>query len=224
MIWLGLPVVIFGSGGISKESYYLLEEINRVNNIKVFNFLGFIDNNIDDVGKKVINSYKIICCDNEFKDYIKNFNVLGAIIPQGDPNLKLKIVAKLSSLNNVVYPNIIHPNVTLDKNSLNMGMGNIITSGVSLTCNIKLGDFNLINLNCTIGHDVEISNYNVINPGVTVSGNVKIRNNCLVGTGANVLQGIKINDNAIIGAGAVVTKDVQNNTTVVGVPAKCISK
>ena len=224
MSWLGLPVVIFGSGGISKESYYLLEEINKASNTKIFNFLGFIDKNINDVGKEIINFYKIICCDSEFKDYIQNFDVVGVIIPQGSPSLKFKIAAGLCGLQNVVYPNIIHPNVTLDKNSINLGMGNIITAGVSLTCDINMGNFNLINLNCTIGHDVEISNYNVINPGVTISGNVSINNNCFVGTGANILQGIEINDNAIIGAGAVVTKDVQNNTTVVGVPAKCIPK
>lgn len=220
-IWSGLPVVIFGSGGISKESYFLLEEINRANNTKIFNFLGFIDKN---VGEEVINSYKVICWDSDFKDYIRDFPVIGAIIPQGEPNLKSKIVAKLGNIPNVVYPNLIHPNVTLEIDSVCLGMGNIITSGVNMTCDINLGDFNLINLNCTVGHDVKISNYNVINPGVTISGNVDIGNNCLLGTGANVLQGIKINNNATVGAGAVVVKDVEAGVTVVGVPAKCISK
>ncbi len=222
MIWSGLPIVIFGSGGISKEIYYLIREINQSNNIDVFNFLGFVENQSSEIGKEVINLYKVISSDDLFEEYAKKWDVLGVVIPQGDPKIKEIIFRKIQHIKNIVYPNVIHPNVTLDKDSVTLGIGNLLTSGVRLTCNINIGDFNLINLNCTIGHDVKIKNYNVINPGVAISGNVQIENNCMVGTGANILQGISINDNAIVGAGAVVTKNVEKEKTVVGVPAKSI--
>ena len=41
----------------------------------------------------------------------------------------------------------------------------------------------------------------------------------LIGAGTKVLGPILIGDNAKIGAGAVVLKDVENGTTVVGIPA-----
>ena len=46
----------------------------------------------------------------------------------------------------------------------------------------------------------------------------------MIGAGAKVLGPIKIGDNSKIGAGAVVLHDVQNNKTVVGIPAKEICK
>ena len=41
-----------------------------------------------------------------------------------------------------------------------------------------------------------------------------------IGAGATVIDKINIGDRVTVGAGAVVTKGVQNNITVVGVPAK----
>lgn len=224
MLWLGLPIVIFGTGGISKEVYHLIEEINKVNNIDVFNFLGFVEGEVSGVENEVINSYKVVSSDNGFEEYSRKYDILGVVIPQGNSKTKEKIFNKIKHIKNIVYPNIIHPNVTFDKKSLNLGVGNIITSGVRLTCDIKIGNFNLINLNCTIGHDVQIGSYNIINPCATISGNVKINNNCLVGTGANILQGLSIDNNVNVGAGAVVIKNVQKEKTVVGVPAKNIIK
>lgn len=47
---------------------------------------------------------------------------------------------------------------------------------------------------------------------------------CRIGAGAIMLPGVKIKNNSQVGAGAVVTKDVEKNTTVMGVPAKEVSR
>jgi hypothetical protein len=39
MVWKGLPLAIFGSGGISKEVYCLIKEITNINN-KILILLG----------------------------------------------------------------------------------------------------------------------------------------------------------------------------------------
>lgn len=44
----------------------------------------------------------------------------------------------------------------------------------------------------------------------------------MIGTGAKILGPIKIGDNVKIGACAVVLKNVENNCTVVGIPARKI--
>lgn len=46
-----------------------------------------------------------------------------------------------------------------------------------------------------------------------------IGNNVMVGSGAKVLGPIKIGNNVKIGANAVVLKNVEDNVTVVGMPA-----
>ena len=50
----------------------------------------------------------------------------------------------------------------------------------------------------------------------------KIGNNCLIGMNSIILPGVLIGNHVIVGAGAVVTKNVENNSVVVGNPAKVI--
>ncbi len=54
----------------------------------------------------------------------------------------------------------------------------------------------------------------------TIYAPVVIGDRCWIGAGACILPGVRVGNNAIIGAGAVVLSDVQESTTVVGVPAK----
>lgn len=224
MKWNGLPVVIFGSSGISKETFHIIKEINMVNNVKVYDFLGFIEDNESKIGNEVIHGYKVIAHDSNFWEFSGMFSVLGVVIPIGIPKIKSLIYNKICSIDNLVFPNIIHPKVHYDSKSVLLGHGNIIAAGTSLTCNIEIGNFNLINLNTTIGHDTKIGNFNVINPITSISGNVNIKDSCLIGTGANILQQLTIKSNGTVGAGAVVLSDVEDSDTVVGIPAKSIKK
>ncbi|MDD4781080.1 MAG: NeuD/PglB/VioB family sugar acetyltransferase [Tissierellia bacterium] len=222
MKWNGLPLLIFGSGGVSKETYNLVKQINQNNIEKVYDFLGFVEDEKDKIGNKIIGGYEVVTCDDEVIKYASQFPVIGIVIPIGNPKIKSIIYNKINNIKNAVYPNLIHPSVKYDSENINLGKGNILTAGVNITCDVKIGDFNLINLNSTIGHDTQIGDFNVINPLVAVSGNITIKNVCMIGTGAKILQQLTIADNVIVGAGAVVVKDVDENSTVVGVPAKPI--
>lgn len=222
MEWNGLPIVVFGSGGISKETYFIIQEINNYNNFQVFNFLGFVEDDYSKVGNDVIHGYKVITSDREFSGLAEAYPKLGVVIPIGNPKVKSIIYNEIKKISNIVFPNIIHPNVTFDRRSVTLGYGNVITSGANLTCNISIGNFNLVNLNTTVGHDTIIGDFNVFNPLVAISGDIKIKDLCLIGTGAKVLQQLTINQGATIGAGAVVVKDVEEFSTVVGIPAKRI--
>ena len=215
--WEGMPIVIFGSEGISRETLNIIEDINRYNNFPVYNFLGFIEDDSSKIGINK-NGYRIISSDQEFEIFATNFKILAVVIPLGTPKIKQKIYDNISFMENLIYPNIIHPTVNL-RESIKLGFGNIITAGVRMTTEITIGNFNLLNLNCTVGHDVIIKDYCVINPLASISGNVLIENNVLVGTGANILQNIKVHSNSIVGAGAVAVKDVEENSTVFGIPA-----
>lgn len=217
--WKGLPVVIFGAGGIAKETLHIIEEINDSNRSNVFDFIGFVEGEKNLVSKEVTKGYNVVSSDGDFIEFSKEYKILGVVIPFGTPKIKKTVYEKLKNIENIVFPNIIHPNVTFDKNTVSLGVGNLLTSGVMLTNDIEIGDFNLINANSTIGHDTNIGSFNVINSLASIAGSVKIGNCCLVGTGANVLQTLKIGDNSIVGAGSVVVKNVMENQTVMGIPA-----
>ena len=76
-----------------------------------------------------------------------------------------------------------------------------------------------------IGNNVKIFN------GVTLGnlrpgekGQPQVGNNCVIGTGAKLLGDIRIGDNVNIGANAVVLESFGSDVTVVGVPARAISR
>lgn len=204
-------IYILGSSGFAKEVYFLLKAIN------MYEVKGFID---------IVKKEKLQFSEGSFavlteEEFLQKENSASAMlaIGVGDPNLIQKMAAKFSAFS---FPNLIHPNVVLDKENIRMGQGNIITAGVIFTTCITIGNMNVFNLSTTVGHDVVIGNYNVINPTVNISGGVEMGNTNLIGVAATILQYKKIGNNATIGASSLVTKNVEDSTTVIGVPAKKI--
>lgn len=107
-------------------------------------------------------------------------------------------------------------------------------TGIEIHPGAKIGRRLFIDhgMGIVIGETATIGNDCTIYHGVTLGGTGKDRykrhpdlgNNVMVGCGAKVLGPIKIGNNVKIGANAVVTKSVQDNATVIGIPAKCVIK
>jgi maltose O-acetyltransferase len=110
--------------------------------------------------------------------------------------------------------------------------------------NIVLGARVYLNAGCTIldNAPVRIGNGSMLGPGVQIycadhhrdpdlrrtgleiARPVAIGENVWIGGGAIILGGITIGSRAIVGAGAVVTRDVAAGMTVVGNPARPVSR
>ena len=142
------------------------------------------------------------------------------VIGIGHPGARRSVANRLRANRVLRFPNLVHPNVEIDPVYVSLGIGNMVTLGVVMTCDIHIGDFNLFNWNTTIGHDTVIGSYNVINPGSSVSGRTVLGDACLLGTGSRLLETLSIASNVTIGAGAVVICSIAEEGTWVGVPAR----
>lgn len=110
--------------------------------------------------------------------------------------------------------------------------------------NIRLGKGVFLNFNCVILDVVEVTigDLTQIGPGVQILAAdhprdpeqrramlelgrpVRIGRNVWIGGGALILPGVTVGDDAIIGSGSVVTRDVPAGATVVGNPARQVSR
>ena len=107
-------------------------------------------------------------------------------------------------------------------------------TGIEIHPGAKIGRRLFIDhgMGIVIGETATIGNDCTIYHGVTLGGTGKdkkkrhpdLGDNVLVGCGAKILGPIKIGDNVKIGTNSVVLKDVQENTTIVGIPGKEILK
>ena len=98
-----------------------------------------------------------------------------------------------------------------------VGKGFFIDHGMG----VVIGETAEIGNNVTLYHDVTLGGTTVFSHKgkVMTKRHPTIGNNVIIGSGAQVLGPINIGNNVKIGSNAVVIKDVENNTTVVGVPA-----
>ena len=124
--------------------------------------------------------------------------------------LKLTFLAKLISYIGRMITGIeIHPAAKIGKN-LFIDHGN----GVVIGETSKIGD------NVLIYHGVTLGG-NSLNKG---KRHPTVGNNVIIGAGAKVLGPLTIGDYARVGANAVVTKNINANSTVMGIPAKQLTK
>nr|MBV6629014.1 acetyltransferase [Oceanococcus sp. HetDA_MAG_MS8] len=110
-----------------------------------------------------------------------------------------------------------------------VGEGAILSPFVTLTSNIRIGRHFHANLYSYVEHDCVIGDFVTFAPGVKCNGNVVIEDHAYIGAGAILRQGkpgdpLVIGRGAVVGMGAVVTKSVPPGITVVGNPARVLSR
>lgn len=207
-------IAIIGAGGFGREVKTILDSINKVT--PSYFFVGFYDDGLQK--GEIVNGFPVL---GGVEDINKINEDCSIIIAIGDPKIKSSIFNKISNAR-IDFPNVIHPNVLISDDFVEIGVGNIICAGCIITCNIVIKDFVILNLMCTVGHDTTIASFSSFMPSVNISGEVLIEERVYVGTGAKIINQLEIGQNTIVGAGAVVSKSLPENCTAVGIPAKPI--
>ncbi len=203
-------IAIAGAGGLAKEVYLILQEINKVQ--PCWNFIGFFD---DKVKGKLYLNYEVLGTIKDLNNYSEDLYI---IIAAGKSD-NIQLIKNQLFSENLKFPNIIHPASVIHYESLKLGMGNIFQIHSFLSADNTIGNFNVFNASVKIGHDTVIGNFNTFGTGALISGGVQIGNNNNFGINSGILQYKKVGNNNTISPLSMLYKSVKDNGHYHGNPA-----
>ena len=137
-------------------------------------------------------------------------------------------IAQRLEMDGIQLWSIIADNVVL-MDQLELAEGSALSPFVTIGSNVRIGKCFQANLYSYVEHDCVIGDFVTFAPGVKCNGNIHIHDHAYIGAGAMIKQGtpdqpLVIGAGAIVGMGAVVTKSVPAGATVVGNPARIVTK
>lgn len=213
-------ILILGTGGNCIDILDTINEINKVTHQKVYECIGFLDDDTQKWGKEFY-GVKVLGSLTSAEQYPDCFFVNG-IGSTSNFWKKRDIIAK-TNICLERFETIIHPTAAVSQMAT-LGYGTVIFQQVTITSNVTVGHHIVILPNTVVSHDDVIGDYTCIAGGVCVSGDVKIGQSCYLGTNCAIMSEVTLGNYCLIGMGSVVLNDVSENSVMVGNPAKFLRK
>ena len=204
---------IIGAGGFGKEVFTIIKQNLMCYTSRHYWMEDYVCFMVDDeyYNESEIFGVKVIP-KSEFDPY--KYNLVVAI---GDPVERKNIIESLPD--DVSFTSIVHHTAIMG-DLVEIGEGSIITAGVIVTCDVKIGKHAHLNLHTTIGHDCVIGDYFTTAPAVNISGKCKIGDCVYFGTTSAIREKLTVVDNVTVGMGGIVVKDVLESGVYIGNPLK----
>ena len=211
-------VVILGTGGTSVDILDTIDDIaSKGGDLKC---VGFLDDNESMWGKE-IQGVEVLGPLKKSSS-LDNVYFINGIGSPSNFAKKGRIITGLM-IPQERFLTIIHPTASVSRTA-KLGDGVVIFQNVTVTANAKIGDHVVILPNSIVSHDAEVGDYTCITGGVCVSGRVRVGKSCYLGTNSAFREDVKVGDFSLVGMGSIVLKDVEENSVVVGNPAKFLRK
>ncbi|MEI6131729.1 MAG: NeuD/PglB/VioB family sugar acetyltransferase [Bacillota bacterium] len=203
-------LIIVGAGGLGREIYVWVLDINREK--PVWNFKGFIDDNLNaldgvNIGASVV---------GELQTWEPGDNEV-FVCAIANPVAKQEVVKMLES-KGAHFASIIHPRAIIGDNNL-IGKGFVAFPHAYVSINTEIGDFVTL-MNSGVSHDSRVGDYSTICNNCDVTGGVEIGKRVFVGSSVSIVPSRIIGDDAYICAGSVVIANVKDSSKVKGNPAR----
>lgn len=204
---------IYGAHGLAQEVNIIATKINEIEHR--WTEIIYIDdiNNLKEIdGQRVM----------RINDIVKLYEELEVTIAVGEPMLRNKLYERVKALN-ISLPILVHPGVYIDTTT-KLGRGVTICEGVTITCNVSIGDNTFVHPHAVIGHDIKVGKHCVIGSNSQIGGASVLGDNVYMGFLSGVKEKISIGNDVICSAGAIVFRNLPDNVIAMGNPARIIRK
>ncbi len=204
-------IVLFGAGGHGRVVRDIVDQQHE------FDLESCIVAVYDDyvLEKMMDGTLPILHSEEAFRAFVEKNGMVYGLIGIWDNKTR----ERLSREYPIRYTVGIHPS-SIIADDVKIGEGTVVMAGAIINPGARIGRHCIINTGAIVEHDCIISDYVHVSPGVRLAGDVKVGRMSLIGIGSSVLPKITIGQNVVVGAGAVVIRDIEDDITVVGVPAR----
>ncbi len=206
-----LDLVIFGTGGLGRESLEIAEAMN--DRAPQWNILGFLDDVATQHGTE-IHGYPVLGDGTWLADRRAE-----VIVCVGQSPARRRVVFNLQERYRARFATLVHPASVVARRSV-VGAGSVVFPGVVIGTQSRIGEHVLVSRNASVGHDIEIEDFANIFPAACVSGHSHVGEGSELGSNVTIIPKVSVGAWTVVGAGAVVVRDLPANVTAVGIPAK----
>lgn len=203
-------LIIIGAGAVGGFIAYNNDHLKEK-----YRLIGFLDDKRSKVEGSAF-GYDIL---GTVSDAVK-FKFCSFIIGIANPAVKKLIADRIKPLN-IEFINYISPSASISA-GVEVGKGVIIYPNASIEHEVFIGDFVTINQNTSVGHNCVLEDYVTLAPCVGLAGHTHCMERSEMGIGAKTIQNVVIGESAMVGGQSMVIADVEENSVVVGIPAKTL--
>lgn len=203
-----MNLLILGAGGHGQVVAELAEELGQYGSIAF----------LDDAPTKSVNGFpwSILGPISELARYRTDFAI--AFVAVGDSKRRLQLLS-LAESGGYAVATLVHAAASVSRRA-ELEVGTVVCAGAVVQVNARLGRGCIVNTCASVDHGCILGAGVHVCPGAHLAGSVVVGEHTWIGIGASVRQGLSIGKGVTVGAGAAVVDDVEDESTVVGVPAR----
>ena len=211
-------VVILGGGGIASIASWIMDRRGDAETIGLINDMVEIGS---EIGTK--KKFKVIGNSESVSDLINHTEYKFFVAFHGmqrEQEVYKKICGFHIPTERLYSP--IDPSAVVAFDYSEIGPGVMIGPLAQVGPDVVIGKNTVILGNAFVGHDSKIGEFCHIATNAIVGALIEIGNACHIGMNSTIREKTKIGNYCLVGMGAVVLKNIEDNTIVVGNPAKTL--
>jgi sugar O-acyltransferase (sialic acid O-acetyltransferase NeuD family) len=209
---MDIPAIVLGGGGHAK----VLIDILKLKSVPVIG-ITVPQEQTGIIGVPVIGDD-----DEVFRFSPDSVRLVNGIGSAGNPERRIRLFETFKKAG-YRFMTVIHPFSYVSQDAV-IGEGTQVMAGAVIQPGTNIGCNCIVNTKASVDHDCRIGDHVHVAPGATICGGVTIGTGTHIGAGATVIQSKRLGERCMVGAGALVNRDVRDTATVIGIPAKEVSR